>query len=74
MKSKHAEILDNNHELILVLKEKDAPMRIIELQVRVFNDGVAFRFWLPRAERVGERKITRELTTFSIPDEPGAQC
>ena len=72
VKSKHAEILNNYNELILKLKEKADPMRQIELQVRVFNDGAALRYKLSRAAKVGDRQITKELTTFSIPGNPKA--
>jgi alpha-glucosidase len=72
VKSKHAEILNNYNELILKLKEKADPIRQIELQVRVFNDGAAFRYKLSRAAKVGDRQITKELTTFSIPGNPKA--
>ena len=44
----------------------------MDLFVRAYNDGVAFRYKLYRSEKIGSRKITRELTTFSIPDDPKA--
>jgi Glycoside hydrolase 97. len=72
VKSKHSEIVDNYNELRLILKEKTAPMRQMELFVRAYNDGAAFRYKLSRAARVGERQITKELTTFCIPDDPKA--
>ena len=72
IKSKHAEILNNYNEQIIMLKEKAAPMRLAELQVRVFNDGAAFRFKLSRAAKVGDRQIIKELTIFSIPGDPKA--
>jgi alpha-glucosidase len=70
VKSKHAEIRNNYNELQLNLKEKSGLMRQMDLFVRAYNDGVAFRFRLYRGEIVGDRKITRELTTFSIPGDP----
>jgi alpha-glucosidase len=72
VKSKHAEILNNYNELILKLKEKKAPMRLVEIHVRAYNDGAAFRFKLSRAAKVGDRQITKELTTFSVPGDPKA--
>ena len=38
--------------------------------VRAFDDGVAFRYKLYRAERIGNREITKELTGFNIPGDP----
>jgi alpha-glucosidase len=72
VKSKHALITDNFNELALVLKESTGQMRQMELQVRAYNDGAAFRFKLLRGARLGERQIVRELTTFSIPDNTKA--
>ena len=72
VKSKHAEIVNDYNELELTLKEKTGPMRQIELYVRAYNDGLAFRYRLLRAARIGDRQITRELTTFSIPGDPTA--
>ena len=72
VKSKHAEIVDNYSELHLFLKEKSGPMRQMDLFVRAYNDGVALRYKLSRAGKVGDRQITKELTTFSIPGDPKA--
>ena len=72
VRSKHAEIANNYSELQLLLKEKDAPMRQMELYVRAYNDGAAFRYKLSRAGMIGDRQITKELTTFCIPGEPKA--
>jgi alpha-glucosidase len=72
VKSKHAEIINNYNELHLYLKEKSAPMRQMELIVRAFNDGAAFQYKLFRAAKIGDRQITRELTTFNIPGDPKA--
>ena len=72
VKSKHAEVLNNCNELILSLKEKTGPMRQMELTIRAFNDGIAFRSKLFRSEKNGHRQITKELTTFNIPGSPKA--
>lgn len=72
VRSKHAEIANNYNELQLLLKEKNAPMRQMELFVRAYNDGAAFRYKLSRAASIGDRQITKELTTFSIPGDPKA--
>jgi alpha-glucosidase len=47
-------------------------MRQMELIVRAYNDGTAFQYKLFRAAKPGERQITKELTTFSIPGDPKA--
>jgi alpha-glucosidase len=72
VKSKHAEIRNNYNELTLKLKEKSDPERIMELKVRAYNDGIAFRTWLPRSAKAGDRQIVKELTTFVVPGDPKA--
>ena len=72
IKSKHAVVLNNCNELQLSLREKEGLMRKMDLFFRVFNDGVAFRYKLYRSENVGQRQITKELTTFNIPGNPKA--
>jgi alpha-glucosidase len=72
VKSKHAEISNNYNELQLTLREKSGAMRQMETFVRAYNDGAAFRFKLLRSGRAGDRQITKELTTFSIPGDPKA--
>ena len=72
VKSKHYEIVNNYNELQLTLKEKSVPMRQMEFCVRVFNDGAAFRYKLLRSAKIGDRQITKELTTFNIPGDPKA--
>jgi len=72
VKSKHSEILNSYNELLLSLREKSGPMRQLGMEIRAYNDGVAFRYKLLRAARAGDRQITKELTTFSIPGDPKA--
>jgi len=70
VKSKHAEVINHYNELHISLKEKSDPMRQMELFVRAYNDGAAFRYKLSRSAKVGDRQIMKELTTFSIPGDP----
>jgi alpha-glucosidase len=72
VKSKHAEIINNYNELHLFLREKSEQYRKMELFIRAYNDGIAFRFRLMRGLKPGSRQITKELTTFNIPGDPKA--
>jgi alpha-glucosidase len=72
VRSKHAEILNNYNELKMTLKEKSGPMRQMELQIRAYNDGAAFRYKLLRGAKIGQRQIVKELTSFTIPGDPKA--
>ncbi|GHT51975.1 alpha-glucosidase [Bacteroidia bacterium] len=72
VKSKHAQIADTYNELTLVTAEKADKRRRLDIIFRVYDDGVAFRYKLYRSERIGDRQLTKELTTFSIPGNPDA--
>jgi alpha-glucosidase len=72
VKSKHSEIQNTYNEIHLTMKEITGLMRKMEFFLRAYNDGVAFRFLLPGGAKVGDRQITKELTTFSIPGDPKA--
>ncbi len=65
--SKHSRVTDYCNELHLCLKEKSDQMRQMDLIIRAYNDGTAFRYRLSRAGKVGDRQIVKELTTFMFP-------
>jgi alpha-glucosidase len=72
VKSKHARITDSYNELKLVAKEKSGKHRRMDIIFRVYDDGIAFRYKLYRSEHIGNRLLTKELTTFNIPSNPDA--
>lgn len=72
VKSKHAEVTNHYNELTFHLKERSGKRRNLEFCARAYDDGLAFRFRLFRAERPGDRQITKELTSFNIPGDPKA--
>jgi alpha-glucosidase len=61
-------IRDNHKGIRLYLQEKKFPKRLLNLDFRVFDHGVAFRNEFP--EQFGARKnvITDELTVFNFAD------
>jgi alpha-glucosidase len=72
VRSKHAEITDACNELTLITEEKTDKRRRMDVVFRVYDDGLAFRYKLYRSEHIGNRQITKELTTFNIPGNPEA--
>jgi alpha-glucosidase len=62
--SKHKEITDNCNEVQLQLEERKFPQRKFTIYFRVYNDGVAFRYFLPMQHGFSNREITRELTSY----------
>jgi alpha-glucosidase len=48
------------------LEQAGTPTRHFGIIVRMFDDGVAFRYELPGASKLGEFTLTRELTEFAF--------
>jgi alpha-glucosidase len=67
VKSKHKIIADSYNELVLSLVEKSGQMRRMDVCFRAYNDGVAFRYQLFGADKIGDRQIVRELTSYNLP-------
>jgi len=72
VKSKHGEVKNNYNSLHLNLKEKSGLKRLMDITFKAYNDGVAFRYKLYRSQKIGNRIITKELSTFNIPNDPNA--
>ncbi len=70
VRSKHEVVNNNYNELHIQFKEKSEKQRRMDLFVRAYDDGIAFRYKLFRAEKIGIREIQKELTTFFIPNDP----
>ncbi len=62
--SKHKDIFNICNEIHLQLKERIYPQRRLDILFRIYNDGVAFRYFLPIQNGMTSRDITRELTGF----------
>ena len=62
VKSKHAQIENNYNELQLILSERTGAMRCMDLIVRAYNDGVAFRYKLSSVPEKSETgRLLRNL-------------
>jgi alpha-glucosidase len=57
-------VQDNWRELTLTLEERGTPVRTFGLIVRAYDNGVAFRYDLPEASKLGHFTLTKELTEF----------
>lgn len=64
----------HNHcnELVVPLQEKSSSRRLINLAVRVFDDGVAFRYEFPKQEGWSSYVMYDERTQFNINGNPMA--
>lgn len=67
VKTKHQSIADHYNELVLSMAEKSGQMRRMKIYFRAYDDGIAFRYELFGADKIGDRQIVKELTGFSLP-------
>jgi alpha-glucosidase len=59
-------IRDNHNKLFLELKETNESGRKINIEFKVFNEGIGFRYILPKQKGIDTINITNELTEFSF--------
>lgn len=65
---KKSEIRNFYHQLTVNLQEKESPSRKIDLIFRVYDDGVAFRYYFPEQENLTELAIQAEDSSFNFSD------
>lgn len=56
----------DNHNALLVQAERVSPNLKINIHVRVFDDGIGFRYEVPEQASLGSVSIIEELTDFNI--------
>jgi alpha-glucosidase len=71
---KRRQIISHATELTVRLRESAAPRRTWEVQFRVFDDGVAFRYRFPRQDGWDKLALVRERTEFRFPAEAKVQA
>ncbi len=64
---KHKFAFDICNEIHLQLKESHEPQRRIDILFRLYNDGVAFRYFLPMQNGISSPEIAKEVTGFRFP-------
>jgi alpha-glucosidase len=70
---KASAIHDSYHEVIIPLQERNGKKRIVNIQVRAFNDGLAFRYQFPVQPGRTEYTLTEERTAFRFSGNPVAR-
>ncbi|HEY4147671.1 MAG TPA: glycoside hydrolase family 97 N-terminal domain-containing protein, partial [Chitinophagaceae bacterium] len=59
-------IRNHYQQLLVHLRQKEAPGRLLDICFRVFEDGVGFRYIFPRQSTLRYFIVTDELTQFSL--------
>ncbi len=62
-------VRNHYNELSLNLEEQAAPSRKLKLVFRIFNDGLGFRYILPKQKQLSKFVITSEETYFNLADD-----
>jgi len=68
VKNKHDRVTLNWNEATLNFREKGGDCRQMDFCIRVYDNGIAFRYQLYGVRKIGNRHLTRELTGFSLPE------
>jgi alpha-glucosidase len=67
---KASQVRDDYTQAIIPLTEKDGRKRLVNFHVRIFNDGVAFRYEFPEQDNWTNYTLTDENTTFNLQGDP----
>jgi alpha-glucosidase len=63
---------DRYNELTVALREKHAPNRRVDIVLRAYDEGVAFRYVLPKQDAIGEFTLAAENTGFYFAGDASA--
>ena len=72
VKNKHAKVHAVWNEVTLKLQESGDLRRRMDMEVKVFDEAVAFRYHLYDDHRLVTREISQEVTGFRLPDGANA--
>ena len=64
---KSSQARDHYNQMIVALRETAAPHRKIELHFRAYNDGAAFRYFIPDQDLLRKFEILSERSEFRFP-------
>ncbi len=67
-KTKH--VHDEYKQAIIPIQQTTAPYHFINIVVRAFNDGLAFRYEFPKQDGLDSLVLTDEQTTFNFHGDP----
>lgn len=62
----------HSNTLLVMLEEQGGLARKLSFEVRVFNDGVGFRYRVPQQPAIRELRLEKELTQFNLAREGDA--
>ncbi len=66
------QVTDRHNELLVEFASVDEPARLFNVRIRVFDDGLGFRYEVPQQAEYGRVNIVDELTEFNLPGDATA--
>jgi alpha-glucosidase len=70
---KTSQVHSESNDLVVTATEKDGLKRVLQIEIRVFNDGAAFRYIIPGQPQWADMvNITDELDSFNLAENPVA--
>ena len=69
---KTSKVHDVYKEALIPMQQTTSSNRMINLRVRLFNDGIGFRYEFPQQENQTNLTITNEYSTFNLTSNPKA--
>ncbi len=67
---KNSKVHSGCNQLLVSVSEKSGLKRQIQVEVKVFNDGAAFRYRIPQQQQWKNVNITDEANTFNLSQNP----
>ena len=67
---KASKVHSESNRVVIPVKELGGSKRVLNIEVRVFNDGVAFRYVIPGQSQWQSVNITDELDSFNLTQNP----
>ncbi|MGB7190634.1 MAG: glycoside hydrolase family 97 protein [Acidobacteriaceae bacterium] len=66
---KTSKVHDAYNSLKVNVAESGSPQRVMTLEARAYNDGIAFRYVLPEQEGIQQLRLRQEDTEFRLSDD-----
>ncbi|MBA3675670.1 MAG: glycoside hydrolase family 97 N-terminal domain-containing protein, partial [Chitinophagaceae bacterium] len=70
---KNSKVHDAYNEALIPMEERKGKKRLVNLRVRIFNDGIGFRYELPQQNDWHNYILTDENTQFNLTGNPTAR-
>jgi len=67
---KTSKVHSSSNQAVVLVTEKGGLKRQLNVEVRVFNDGAAFRYRIPNKQSWESLNITEEANTFNLTQDP----